>query len=56
LVVGGNMTGFILIVGTTGTVGSELLKQFAAAGRQARALVRDEQKAASIAAFRRSCR
>jgi uncharacterized protein YbjT (DUF2867 family) len=43
------MTESILIVGATGTVGSELVKQLAATGRRVKALVRDEGKAASIA-------
>lgn len=38
----------ILIVGATGNVGSELVKQFAASGRRVKALVRNESKAASI--------
>jgi uncharacterized protein YbjT (DUF2867 family) len=42
-------TEFILIVGATGAVGSELVRQFAATGRRVKALVRDESKAASIA-------
>jgi uncharacterized protein YbjT (DUF2867 family) len=42
------MTESILVVGATGTVGSELVRQFAAAGRRVRALVRDEHKAAGI--------
>jgi uncharacterized protein YbjT (DUF2867 family) len=43
------MTQSILIVGATGTVGSELVRQFAASGQRVKALVRDQQKAASIA-------
>src|SRR5262245_26756830 len=43
------VTESILIVGATGAVGSELVRQFAAAGRRVKALVRDEGKAASIA-------
>jgi uncharacterized protein YbjT (DUF2867 family) len=39
----------VLIVGSTGTVGSELVKQLAASGRRVKALVRDEGKAAGIA-------
>jgi uncharacterized protein YbjT (DUF2867 family) len=42
------MTESILIVGATGTVGSELVRQLAATGRRVKALVRDERKAASI--------
>ena len=38
----------ILIVGATGNVGSELVKQFAASGKRVRALVRSESKAADI--------
>jgi uncharacterized protein YbjT (DUF2867 family) len=38
----------ILIVGATGNVGSELIKQFAASGRRVKALLRNESKAASI--------
>jgi uncharacterized protein YbjT (DUF2867 family) len=38
----------ILIVGATGSVGSELVKQFAASGRRVKALVRNEGKAESI--------
>lgn len=43
------MTESILIVGATGTVGSELVQQLAATNRRVRALVRDERKAATIA-------
>lgn len=39
----------ILVVGATGSVGSELVKQLAATNRRPRALVRDESKAASLA-------
>lgn len=35
----------ILVVGATGTVGSEVLRQLVAAGERARALVRDREKA-----------
>jgi uncharacterized protein YbjT (DUF2867 family) len=42
------MTESILVVGATGTVGSELIKQFAATGRRVKALVRDEGKAAAL--------
>jgi uncharacterized protein YbjT (DUF2867 family) len=42
------MTESTLIVGATGAVGSELVRQFAATGRRVKALVRDEGKAASI--------
>ncbi len=38
----------ILIVGATGNVGAELVKQFAASGKRVKALVRNESKAASI--------
>lgn len=38
----------ILIVGATGNVGSETVKQFAAAGKRVKALVRSESKAAGI--------
>jgi len=38
----------ILIVGATGNVGGELVKQFAAAGKRVRALVRNTTKAASL--------
>jgi uncharacterized protein YbjT (DUF2867 family) len=37
-----------LIVGATGSVGAELVKQFAASGKRVKALVRNESKAASI--------
>jgi uncharacterized protein YbjT (DUF2867 family) len=37
-----------LVVGATGTVGSELVKQLAATGRRVRALVRNEVKARSL--------
>jgi uncharacterized protein YbjT (DUF2867 family) len=43
------MTESILITGATGTVGSELVRQFAAAGGRVKALVRNESKAAAIA-------
>lgn len=43
-----SVTGSILIVGATGTIGAELVKQFAASGKRVSALVRDEGKAASI--------
>lgn len=39
----------ILVVGATGNVGSELIRQFDGAGRRVRALVRDEHKAERIA-------
>jgi uncharacterized protein YbjT (DUF2867 family) len=39
----------ILIVGATGNIGSELVKQLAGAGHRVRALVRDRQKAERIA-------
>jgi uncharacterized protein YbjT (DUF2867 family) len=38
----------ILIVGATGNVGTELVKQFAASGKRVKALVRNESKADSI--------
>jgi uncharacterized protein YbjT (DUF2867 family) len=38
----------ILIIGATGNVGSELVKQLAASGRRVRALVRNDSKAARI--------
>ena len=38
----------ILVVGATGSVGSELVKQFAASGKRVKALVRSESKAAGI--------
>jgi uncharacterized protein YbjT (DUF2867 family) len=38
----------ILVVGATGAVGSELVKQLAATGRRVKALVRDESKAAGV--------
>jgi uncharacterized protein YbjT (DUF2867 family) len=38
----------IVIVGATGLVGGEIVRQFAAAGQRVRALVRDEVKAATI--------
>jgi uncharacterized protein YbjT (DUF2867 family) len=38
----------ILVVGATGNVGMEMLKQFAGSGKRVRALVRNESKAASI--------
>jgi uncharacterized protein YbjT (DUF2867 family) len=41
----------ILVVGSTGNIGSELLKQLAGAGHRVRALVRDPQKAERIAAL-----
>jgi uncharacterized protein YbjT (DUF2867 family) len=41
----------ILIVGPTGNIGSELVKQLAGAGHRVRALVRDRQKAERIAAL-----
>jgi uncharacterized protein YbjT (DUF2867 family) len=43
------MTESILVVGATGTVGSELVSQLAASGRRVRALVRSKEKAAGIA-------
>jgi uncharacterized protein YbjT (DUF2867 family) len=42
------VTESILIVGATGNVGAELVKQFAASGKRVRALVRDENRTASI--------
>jgi uncharacterized protein YbjT (DUF2867 family) len=42
------MTEPILIVGATGTVGAEMIKQFAASGKRVKALVRSESKAAGI--------
>src|SRR5262245_61261733 len=42
------MTKQILIVGATGTIGSELVKQLTATGRRFRALVRSEAKATSL--------
>jgi (4-alkanoyl-5-oxo-2,5-dihydrofuran-3-yl)methyl phosphate reductase len=41
----------ILIVGPTGNIGSELVKQLADAGHRVRALVRDREKAERIAAL-----
>ncbi|HET7715592.1 MAG TPA: NAD(P)H-binding protein, partial [Bauldia sp.] len=41
----------ILVVGSTGNVGSPLLRQLHAAGHRARALVRDERKAKQVAAI-----
>ncbi|MDQ3650343.1 MAG: SDR family oxidoreductase [Acidobacteriota bacterium] len=41
----------ILITGATGTIGGELVKQLAASGTKARALVRDRSKAAVIEQF-----
>src|SRR5262245_28409801 len=38
----------ILIVGATGIVGGELVKQLAASGKRVKALVRNEGKAAAI--------
>ena len=38
----------ILIVGATGNVGAELVKQLSASGKRVKALVRNERKAASI--------
>ena len=38
----------ILIVGATGNVGAELVKQFAALGKRVKALVRNQRKAAGI--------
>jgi uncharacterized protein YbjT (DUF2867 family) len=38
----------ILIIGATGNVGSELVRQFASSGKRVRALVRSESKAAGI--------
>jgi uncharacterized protein YbjT (DUF2867 family) len=38
----------ILIVGATGNVGTEMVKQFAASGKRVKALVRNESKAASV--------
>jgi uncharacterized protein YbjT (DUF2867 family) len=42
------VTESILIVGATGNVGAELVRQFAASGKRVKALVRNESKAASI--------
>jgi uncharacterized protein YbjT (DUF2867 family) len=42
------VTESILIVGATGTVGTELVRQFAASGKRVKALVRNENKAAGI--------
>jgi uncharacterized protein YbjT (DUF2867 family) len=42
------VTESILIVGATGNVGTELVKQFAASGKRVKALVRNESKAAGI--------
>jgi uncharacterized protein YbjT (DUF2867 family) len=42
-------TGSVLVVGATGTLGSRLVRQLAAAGVKPRALVRTRQKAAAIA-------
>jgi uncharacterized protein YbjT (DUF2867 family) len=42
------VAGSILIVGATGNVGAELVKQFAASGKRVKALVRNESKAASL--------
>jgi uncharacterized protein YbjT (DUF2867 family) len=39
----------ILVVGATGNVGSELLRQFAARGERVKALVRDREKAEAVA-------
>lgn len=41
----------ILVVGPTGTVGGELVKQLSAAGHRPRALVRDPRKAEAVKAF-----
>lgn len=38
----------ILIIGATGNVGTELIKQFAASGKRVKALVRSEGKAATV--------
>jgi uncharacterized protein YbjT (DUF2867 family) len=45
---GSCVTESILIVGATGCVGRELVKQFAASGKRVRALVRNESKAVNI--------
>ena len=42
------MSESILVVGATGTIGSELVRQLAATGRRVKALVRDQRKAAAI--------
>ena len=42
------MSQSIVVVGATGTVGSQLIAQLAATGRRVKGLVRDEDKAASI--------
>jgi uncharacterized protein YbjT (DUF2867 family) len=42
------VTESILIVGATGNVGTELIKQFAASGRRVKALVRNKSKADSL--------
>jgi uncharacterized protein YbjT (DUF2867 family) len=42
------VTESILIVGATGNVGTELVKQFAASGRRVKALVRNKSKADSL--------
>src|SRR5262245_4606230 len=42
------VTESIVIVGATGNVGVELVKQFAASGKRVKALVRNESKAAGI--------
>jgi uncharacterized protein YbjT (DUF2867 family) len=41
----------ILVVGATGTVGSELVKQLAVTGRRPRALVRNSDKAQAVASL-----
>jgi uncharacterized protein YbjT (DUF2867 family) len=43
------MTESVLIVGSTGNVGAELVRLFAASGKRVKALVRNESKAAAIA-------
>ncbi len=41
----------ILVIGPTGNVGSQLIQQFAAAGRRVRALVRNPEKVAAVREF-----
>lgn len=41
----------ILVVGSTGTVGTQLVKQLAAAGHRPRALVRNSDKAQAVASL-----
>ena len=45
------MTESILVIGPTGNVGSALIRQFAAAGRRVRALVRNREKVAAVREF-----